>query len=98
MVFHRSAAHGQAMISAQQTDRLGRKRAGVLDRLGFVENAVVEAEIFELQCIAPQRAVSRNHHVILVEMLPGFEACYSGVVKYSQFWREPAGLRLPMKN
>src|SRR5713226_1024044 len=31
-------------------------------------------------------------------MLAGFEACYSGVVKYSQFWREPTGLSLPMKD
>src|SRR4029450_5216425 len=97
MVLYRRATQSQTMISAEQTSGFGGESPGVFNRLGFVENAVVEPQIFELQRIAPQRTVRRQHDVIAIEVvsrLPPRTAC---VIEHAQLGREGRRFGTPGK-
>src|SRR4029434_5281423 len=98
MVLYRRAAQRQTIISAEQTSGFGVESPGILNRLSFVENAVVETQILELQRIASQRAVCRQHDVVLVEMIAGFDAPSSGGSENSQFGRKLTCLCVPVKD
>ena len=51
------------MISLQQAARFRRRGAGILNRLRFVENHIVEPTRAEARDIATQRAVGRDRQM-----------------------------------
>ena len=63
MILDRRAGQREPMIGAQQPHRFRRRRAGVLDRLRFVEDDVVERVVLERGHVAPQRAVGGEHQI-----------------------------------
>ena len=75
VVLHRRAGHRQAMVGLQQPAGLRPLRVGVLDRLRFVEDGVVEAEVLELDDVPLHRAVGRDHQVVLVEVADSAPRC-----------------------
>src|SRR4029434_5357615 len=98
MVLYRRAAQSQTMISAEQTSGFSGESPGILDRLGFVENAVVEPQIFELQRIAPQRTVRRQHNVIAIEVVSRLQPRTACVLEHAQLGREARRFGLPVKH
>ena len=86
------------MIGANQTRGLGRQRAGVLDGLRFVKHAVIEALLFELQRVAPERAVGGKDRVVVVEVIAGLQASAAGVIEHAQQRRKARRLLLPMEH
>ena len=71
------------MIGAEQASRFGGESSGIFDRLGFVENAVVEPQILELQRIAPQGAICRQDNIISIEVIFRFQPRIAGVIEYA---------------
>ena len=69
MVFDRRAADGQPVPAAQQAGRLGRLALGVLDRLGLVEDHVVELELGQFGDIGAQGAVGGDDQIVLGKRL-----------------------------
>src|SRR4030095_7655573 len=98
MILYRRAAQSQTIISAEQTSGFGGESPGILDRLGFVENAVVKTQIFELECITPQRTVRRKHDIIAIEVISWFQPRTACVIEHAQLGREARGFGLPMKH
>src|ERR1700739_1233301 len=64
MVLHRRSAQSETMIAAQQANGFGRLRARVLNRLGLIENHVVEDQILEPQRVAAQGSIGGQDKVI----------------------------------
>src|ERR1051325_5984752 len=98
MILDRSTAHGQAIIRLQETRGLGRQRAGILDGLSFIENAVIENLVFEVQGVSSQRAVGREHEIVVFEVIAGFEPKGAGMVEDPKLRRESRRFTLPVKN
>src|SRR5262245_53016564 len=98
MVFYRRAAQSQTMISAEQARSFRGESSGIFDRLGFVENTVVEAQILELQGIAPQGAVGCQHDIVAIEVISRFQPRAAGVIKHAQLGCKARRFGLPMKH
>src|SRR5262244_922483 len=92
MVLYRRAAQSQTMISAEQARSFRGESSGIFDRLGFVENTVVEAQILELQGIAPQGAVGCQHDIVAIEVISRFQPRAAGVIKHAQL-----GCKAPLR-
>ena len=98
MVLDRRAAERQAMVAAQQARRLGGLGARVLDGLRLVEDHVVEAHVLQERRVAAQRAVGRQHEVVVLEVLPGADAPGARVIEHPQLGREPRRLLPPVEH
>ena len=68
MVLHGRAAERQSVVGMDEPSSLRRERAGVLDRLRFVENAVIEPHVLEVQRVARQCPVRRNDEIVVAEV------------------------------
>src|SRR5262249_23524314 len=99
VIFDRRSAQRQTMVALQQPRGLRRSRVGVLDRLRFVENDVIEPYVFKQNRVFAQRAVGGQDQIIIVEMLQAFFlpelAC---MIEYSQLGGEGRSLLLPVKD
>ena len=69
VVLDRRAAHGQAVPAAEQPGGLGGLALGVLDRLGLVEDHVVELDLAQLGDVGAEGAVGGDDQVVLGERL-----------------------------
>jgi len=86
VVFHRSAAHRQAVSSAQKPHGLRRLRFCILDHLRLVEHDVVKLGVFEVPGVSAQRAVSGEHQVVSGEVIA--VALQAGMVEHAQLRSE----------
>ena len=71
---------------------------GIFDRLGFVEDDVVEFDVFEKGGVAAEGAVGGDDQIIVGEMVGGFEAIDAGVVENPQCGGEAFGFFLPVED
>src|ERR1700693_431760 len=91
------------MRGGEEPLRLGRLRAGVLDRLGLVENRVIELDVLEDEDVAAQRAVGRQDDGVGAEE-PGAapprapRAGRARVIEDLQSRREAGRLLLPVED
>ena len=69
VVLDRRAAHRQAVPAAEQPGGLGGLAVGVLDRLGLVEDHVVELDLRQLGDVGAEGAVGGDDQVVLGERL-----------------------------
>ena len=99
VVFHRRAGHGQAVVGPQQPAGLGPLRLGVLDRLGLVEDGVVEADVLELGDVAVRGCRRWSPRGRTGRGAPG-RALRSGpgVVQHAELRGEPLGLLDPVEH
>ena len=81
-----------------QPGRLRRLAARVLDRLGLVEDGVIERVVLEVDDISPKRAVGGQDDVEVVELFPGLTAADAGMVEDAELRREASGLLLPVED
>ena len=84
--------------AAEQAGGLGRLAVGVLDRLGLVEDHVVELEVGQLGDIGAERAVGGDDQVVLGERLAQGVAARAGVVEHAEPGRELGGLLDPVED
>src|SRR4051812_34443690 len=98
VVLDRRAAEGQAVLRTDQPGRLRRLAARVLDRLGLVEDGVIEAVVLEVDDVSPERAVGGQDDVAVVEVFPGLTAADAGMVEDAELRREASGLLLPVED
>ena len=92
VVLDRRAAHGQLVAAAQQPGGLGRLAVGVLDRLGLVEDRVVELEVGQLGDVGAHGAVGGDDQVVVGERLAEGVAAGAGVVEHAEPRGELGGL------
>src|SRR6266545_6453651 len=97
MILDRRAAQGEAMIGVDQPRRLGRKRAGVFNGLRLVENTIVEMHILEMNRVSRERAVGRDHEIILTKVVAGLMTSGSRVVEDIQLRCKARRFFFPMK-
>src|SRR6266404_6559993 len=69
MVFDRRSAKRQTVFALKKAGCLGRLGPGILYRLCFIKDNEVEFCIVEMQRVPPQRSVSCQHKVVILEML-----------------------------
>ena len=96
MVLDRRAAQREPMLAAQQPRGLGPGGCGVLDGLRLVEDRVLELDVLQLQRIAPQRSVGREHEVVPVEPVDRPRA--AAEVEDAELRRESRRLLLPVED
>src|ERR1700683_4976225 len=98
MVLHGRAGKRQAVIGAEKAGGLGGFAAGVFDRLGFIENHVIESDVAPLGDVVAERAVGGEDQIEILEMIGGFEAVGGGVIEDAKLRREFRGLLLPVED
>src|SRR5258705_12311693 len=85
------------MTALEQPRRLGGFGARIFDRLRFVENHIVESLVFELNCIATERAVGGEDQVVVVEMIDSLQSFDTRVIEDSELWRKLRGFLFPVE-
>ena len=95
MVFHRSAAHRQAVSSAQKPRGLRRFGFRILDHLRLVEHDVIKLGVFEAPGVAAQRAVGGEHQVVSAEVIA--VALQPGMIEHPQLRSEACRFLLPVE-
>ena len=86
------------MPAAQQPRRLRRGSRGVLDRLRFVENDIVELELPKGGDVSPQRAIRRDDEILIVQLETSASTVKTGVIEDAQLWCEALRFLLPVKD
>src|SRR4030095_9084930 len=97
MILDRRAAQGQAVIGVDQPRSLVRKRAGFFNGLRFVENTIVEMHILEMNRVSRERAVGRDHEIILSKVVARFMTSGFPVVEDTQLRCKARRFFLPVK-
>jgi hypothetical protein len=82
------------MMGFQQPGGFRRFAVGVLDRLSFVENDGIECDVLEQSRIAPQRAISRQHNVGVLNFIPAVRPLRAGMVAHAQTRGKAGGFLL----
>ena len=98
MVFNRCAAHGQSVISLEQPHGFSRERTSVLDRLGFIEDAKSERNVFQMRRVASQSAVGCQDNIEIIEVVAWFKASGSSVLEYAQLRSKARGFIFPVEH
>ncbi len=98
VVLDRCAGERQAMAGAEQPAGLRRLAGCILDRLGLVEDHVVELGLAVGHDVAAERAVGRDHDVPVSERARLVGPRRARVVGDPQVRREPAGLVHPVED
>ena len=80
-------------LPREQPGGLGGLAVGVLDRLRFVENDVVELDLGQLGDVGAEGAVGGDDQVVVGERLAEGVAAGAGVVENAEPGGEPCGLR-----
>ncbi len=96
MILDGRAAQRESMTPAQQARRLRRCGRRVLDGLRLVEDDVVELVLDQSRRVAPERAVGRQHQVVVGQ--PGGVARLAGVIEDAQPGREARRLVGPVED
>src|SRR5580658_1543600 len=94
MILDRSATQPQTISSTQKAYCLRGFSVGILDRLGLVEDDVIEFEILERKDIPAQRAIGGENHVTSREVVA--IAGHARVVQDPQLRREALRLLFPV--
>jgi hypothetical protein len=89
---------GVPVPGPQQAAGLGRLAGGILDRLRLVEHDVVELRLAEIDDVAAERAVGRDHDVLIRQAVAGVLAAVSRVVEHPQARGEPPRLLDPVEH
>ena len=86
------------MIRGEEPRRLGRSGVGILDRLGLVEDRVVEPNRRERGGVATQRSVRRDDDVDRLGIDRAEAARAAREVEHSESWRETLRLADPVED
>ena len=98
MVFDRGATDGQLETAAQQPGGFCRLAFGVLDRLGLIEDHIVELEVAQLGDISADSAVRGNDQVVVGERFAKDMTARAGIVKHAKPRGELGGLLHPVED
>ena len=98
MVLDGGAGKGQAVVGAEKPRGLGGFAGGVFDRLGFVENHVIEADVAPLDDVVAEGAVGGEDQVEILKMIGGLEAIGGGVIEDAKLGGEFRGLLVPVED
>src|SRR5262245_45099134 len=98
MILDRRPGKRQAVVALQQPSGFSGFRSRVLDCLGFVENDRIEMDFSKLRRISAQGSVSREHDIVLMDVLPAILTANSGEVENLQPRCEARGFFLPVED
>ena len=98
VVLDRRAAEREPVIRLEQSRRLGRAGARVLDRLRLVQDRVVERDLLQVTDVPAQRAVGGQDDVVLGDAVEGVAPAAAGEIEHAQRRREARRFLLPVEH
>ena len=98
VVFDRRPAQRKAVPAREEPGRLRRLARRVLDRLGLVQNHVIERDLGEGCGIATQGSVGGHDEIVTVDLEVGLAPAEPGVVEGAQLRREAPGFVEPVED